>query len=656
MSEPLTLPPCRVCGGTATGIHYGVNTCEACKAFFRRSLVENNKYVCPRDGDCKIINHKRANCSACRLKKCLELGMSKKAVRHGRYTVAIRTKTILEVKQLEREKALHDNFAMADSVAEKLPEIISVPESDLVQDSSVHDNIVSFMLESSDKYSSLMERTNFTSNDTLQSSVIGSSIMSVSDSFQSASNSFQSASNSLQSAIEDNHENMTSLEPSSLFASIENGIDFDMFTDPNGLDIINSTDHDIENIEISGLDMFLNGQNVDTSDKIDFLELNPDELIDLTQELVDVFTPQTTTTTEIPQQHSPQSIASSPYSVQQYSPDTTTLDESMSSQFGSPSTSCIELVSNSSSLSSRKNTHSSFEQEFYSMTPRPQKKLRASFNLADDMEQLQLINTMVSAQEILYPGMRKHFQKEYTAVIHREFWEKTQLQNELFGQLKSLSTTEYNNFFMVTGIDLDGRIGMFTKVAESMQKEIVKYISFVKSIPGWEDVHNNDKLTLIKAARFEYWLLGKFLTNNPDMKFAADENSGLTHKQVEQMWGSPENIEIVNNFTRKIKKLDLTFEEIALLRGVVVLSRDRCSLREPEIVEKLQWKIIQSFIHLVKKTHPNEQLRFARCMDKLTQLRELTEVNYKTNKNLENFQKSMIQNYPLLYECVTFEG
>lgn len=53
---------------------------------------------------------------------------------------------------------------------------------------------------------------------------------------------------------------------------------------------------------------------------------------------------------------------------------------------------------------------------------------------------------------------------------------------------------------MVTGIDLDGRIGLFTKCAESMQKEIVKYISFVKTIPGWEDVHNNDKLTLIKGS------------------------------------------------------------------------------------------------------------------------------------------------------------
>ena len=25
------LPPCRVCGEKASGLHYGVNTCEACK-------------------------------------------------------------------------------------------------------------------------------------------------------------------------------------------------------------------------------------------------------------------------------------------------------------------------------------------------------------------------------------------------------------------------------------------------------------------------------------------------------------------------------------------------------------------------------------------------------------------------------------------------
>lgn len=25
------LPPCRICGEKASGFHYGVNTCEACK-------------------------------------------------------------------------------------------------------------------------------------------------------------------------------------------------------------------------------------------------------------------------------------------------------------------------------------------------------------------------------------------------------------------------------------------------------------------------------------------------------------------------------------------------------------------------------------------------------------------------------------------------
>ncbi|KAJ8299581.1 hypothetical protein KUTeg_023641 [Tegillarca granosa] len=100
-SSPLELPPCDVCGGKASGIHYGVNSCEACKGFFRRYLSRKEPYVCNKNNKCVITDRPRGNCSACRMNKCLELGMSKEAVRQGRYTLEERTKTINAVRVLQ---------------------------------------------------------------------------------------------------------------------------------------------------------------------------------------------------------------------------------------------------------------------------------------------------------------------------------------------------------------------------------------------------------------------------------------------------------------------------------------------------------------------------------------------------------------------------
>ncbi|ESO07457.1 hypothetical protein HELRODRAFT_137822, partial [Helobdella robusta] len=68
---------CRICGEKASGFHYGANTCEACKGFFRRSLQRKESYRCFGSGDCTIQPGKRSACAACRYKKCLALGMSK---------------------------------------------------------------------------------------------------------------------------------------------------------------------------------------------------------------------------------------------------------------------------------------------------------------------------------------------------------------------------------------------------------------------------------------------------------------------------------------------------------------------------------------------------------------------------------------------------
>uniref|UniRef100_UPI0005223907 AncSR1 DBD n=1 Tax=synthetic construct TaxID=32630 RepID=UPI0005223907 len=81
-SKPKRL--CQVCGDHASGFHYGVWSCEGCKAFFKRSIQGHVDYVCPATNNCTIDKHRRKSCQACRLRKCLEVGMTKGGQRKER--------------------------------------------------------------------------------------------------------------------------------------------------------------------------------------------------------------------------------------------------------------------------------------------------------------------------------------------------------------------------------------------------------------------------------------------------------------------------------------------------------------------------------------------------------------------------------------------
>ncbi|XP_022688850.1 steroid hormone receptor ERR1-like isoform X2 [Varroa jacobsoni] len=75
---------CLVCGDVASGFHYGVASCEACKAFFKRTIQGNIEYTCPANNDCEINKRRRKACQACRFQKCLKMGMLKEGVRLDR--------------------------------------------------------------------------------------------------------------------------------------------------------------------------------------------------------------------------------------------------------------------------------------------------------------------------------------------------------------------------------------------------------------------------------------------------------------------------------------------------------------------------------------------------------------------------------------------
>ncbi|XP_033991292.1 estrogen receptor-like [Trematomus bernacchii] len=83
---------CAVCSDYASGYHYGVWSCEGCKAFFKRSIQGHNDYICPATNQCTIDRNRRKSCQACRLRKCYEVGMMKGGVRKDRSRVLRRVK------------------------------------------------------------------------------------------------------------------------------------------------------------------------------------------------------------------------------------------------------------------------------------------------------------------------------------------------------------------------------------------------------------------------------------------------------------------------------------------------------------------------------------------------------------------------------------
>ncbi|XP_075242827.1 uncharacterized protein LOC142337470 [Convolutriloba macropyga] len=109
---------CKVCGDYASGVHFGVLTCEGCKGFFKRnhrdgvtsnSDSKSTPLTCNRDQKCEINVASRNSCRSCRYRKCLAAGMSRDSIKLGRRS---KNEKVILSKDCEKSTARGGNSLM----------------------------------------------------------------------------------------------------------------------------------------------------------------------------------------------------------------------------------------------------------------------------------------------------------------------------------------------------------------------------------------------------------------------------------------------------------------------------------------------------------------------------------------------------------------
>lgn len=128
---------CRICHDNATGVHYGIITCEGCKGFFKRSITQGIPYRCFFGNQCVINIESRNRCKACRFKKCLAKGMAMESVKMGRIPKKVKEKALRNyAKSLSKSNSISSTSTSSQSLDSNKNPIVEQPfrTADLIEE------------------------------------------------------------------------------------------------------------------------------------------------------------------------------------------------------------------------------------------------------------------------------------------------------------------------------------------------------------------------------------------------------------------------------------------------------------------------------------------------------------------------------------------
>eukprot|EP00096_Caligus_rogercresseyi_P012886 TRINITY_DN555_c0_g1_i10.p1 TRINITY_DN555_c0_g1~~TRINITY_DN555_c0_g1_i10.p1 ORF type:complete len:550 (-),score=189.10 TRINITY_DN555_c0_g1_i10:1470-3119(-) len=160
--------------------------------------------------------------------------------------------------------------------------------------------------------------------------------------------------------------------------------------------------------------------------------------------------------------------------------------------------------------------------------------------------------------------------------------------------------------------------------SERFMDHVRQVCTFAKRIPGFECLHNDDKVTLLKSCVFEVLLVR--LSGLFDNQSLVCLNGDIIRKEtINQMPAGNAKflMDSVFELAQRLNQFHLSDAEIGIFCAVVIITPDRPGLRNPELVQKMQNKLKSVLSNILLPQHSDSPGIFSELLSMVHDLRTL---------------------------------
>ena len=173
-------------------------------------------------------------------------------------------------------------------------------------------------------------------------------------------------------------------------------------------------------------------------------------------------------------------------------------------------------------------------------------------------------------------------------------------------------------------VPLHGQQELVQDFSERFSPAIRGVVEFAKRLPGFQQLPQEDQVTLLKAGVFEVLLVRLAAMFDARTNTMLCLNGQLLRREaLHTSVNARFLVDSMFDFAERLNSLCLSDAELALFCAVVVLAPDRPGLRNAELVERVQRHLVNCLQSVVSKHHPENPSLHRELLAKIPDLRTL---------------------------------